>query len=110
MKRRSVLPIVITASATVILGVCPVSAVNVLWTNAGSGLWTDAGNWGGSLPGSADVGQINNGGTATIDSSMTLSTSGVQLGTATGGSGNLQITGGSLSTVGDLRIGGNGSD
>ncbi|MDB6152212.1 MAG: autotransporter-associated beta strand repeat protein [Chthoniobacteraceae bacterium] len=81
-------------------------AVTVVWDNPGIGIWKDAVNWAGDVaPVAGDDVRINNTGTAVIDSSHTITILDVILGPATGENGNLQMTGGSLTTTSDIRIG-----
>src|SRR5438128_991777 len=85
--------------------VSSVSAITVVWSG-GSGRWDDGANWtGGVAPiNTSDVGRIANAGSALYDAAMLYSFGGVELGPGSG-SGNLQMTGGSLTTSTDIRIG-----
>ena len=85
---------------------------NVTWTNAGTGNWFDGANWSTGTPPSsvtADVGIINNGGTAVINPADNVTTGSITLGFSLATDiGNLMMTGGSLTTTNtDIRIGGN---
>src|SRR5688572_21767193 len=84
------------------------SAADFFWDGT-VGNWNDPVNWlTDVLPGPADAGRINNGGTALIDDIGGAVASGfVILADAPGTSGNLRMTGGSLTTAFDIRIGGN---
>src|SRR4051812_21473249 len=84
------------------------NAANVTWTNLGVGNYNDFANWDtGTVPSSAgnDRAIINNGGTATINGDQTVGS--IILGVTGTQSGNIQMTGGSLTNSNtDLRIGG----
>jgi len=84
-------------------------AATIYWANTSNGLYNVATNWqGGIAPSNTDSVSINNGGTAVIDSTMTLSNVIVQVGDTNATTGNLIMTGGSLTLSSDLRAGGNG--
>ncbi|MDQ6632682.1 MAG: PEP-CTERM sorting domain-containing protein [Verrucomicrobiota bacterium] len=84
-----------------------VHAANVFWTN-GIGNWDNPANWNtGTNPAPVDAAFINNGGTAVIDSLQAITTQFVILGATNGDTGNLSMTGGSLTTSSDIRIGNN---
>jgi hypothetical protein len=101
------------AGTLAFLGIAPSArAVDYFWNNAGVGNWNDPANWTNNttpntIPGAGDPGFINNGGTAVIDSSMNLTAGFAIMGRTTGESGTLQMTGGSLATGSDVRVGGN---
>lgn len=84
------------------------SAVVFHWDNPGSGLWNDATNWENDTLLFNDDAQINNGGTALIDSTQNVITGFATMG---GGSGNgtILMSGGFLRTNFDIRVGGNAS-
>ena len=82
------------------------SAVVVKWINPGTGIWNDATNWDLGIPGNDDA-QVSNGGTVTIDDTQTVTTGFATRGVGTGNSGFMKMTGGSLTTNFDIRIGGN---
>ena len=70
---------------------------NVYWSNTGTGSWTTMSNWqGGALPGTADTAINDSGGTILFSDGMTQTVNLFHTGTASGKSGHLQITGGSL--------------
>ena len=70
---------------------------NVYWSNTGTGGWTTTSNWqGGALPGTADTAINDSGGTILFSDGMTQTVNLFHTGTASGKSGHLQITGGSL--------------
>ncbi|HWB04345.1 MAG TPA: hypothetical protein VG796_15050 [Verrucomicrobiales bacterium] len=107
MKCRTLIPIVCAA----VLGASSALAVTVTWTNPGTGAWSEPTNWDlVRSPVTGDLGLVTNGGTITIDATTTALCTGVSLGSGAGTSGHLQITGGSLTTASDLRIGGNGNE
>jgi hypothetical protein len=109
MKRRIVLPFLLSA-CTAFFTASPCLAVTVTWI-ANTGTWDTPGNWDlNRSPVTGDLGLVTNGGTITINSSISAASTGVSLGNGTGTTGNLEITGGSLTTASDLRIGGNGND
>ena len=82
---------------------------DVQWINTGEGNWVDAANWeGGNVPAAADNGRINNGGTAVIAPGHAVSIQFAILGDNSTNSGTLRMTGGSLTTTSDIRVGGNG--
>ncbi|MEO6036753.1 MAG: PEP-CTERM sorting domain-containing protein [Verrucomicrobiota bacterium] len=85
-------------------------AGNVWWVNSGAGNWDVGANWNntntpGLIPTAADAAFINNGGTALIDSSMTIAAQFVILAATNGNTGFLNMSGGSLTTSSDIRIG-----
>jgi hypothetical protein len=82
------------------------SAVVFQWDNPGSGLWNDAVNWQNDTLLLNDDATINNGGTALIDNTQTVITGFVTLGGGAG-SGTVLMSGGSLRTNFDVRVGGN---
>jgi hypothetical protein len=85
-----------------------VNAADFFWDGT-TGNWNDSINWQTDvLPGASDAGRINNGGTALIDDSGgAVFTGFVILADSAGTSGNLRMTGASLTTGFDIRIGGN---
>src|SRR5689334_13121372 len=112
-NRRSHLTRLLTATAAAagLVSIAqPARAANVLWTGS-LGDWTTGSNWDAGTPPSsatADIAFINNGGTAQIDSTMTVSTGSLTMGSNTGDVGNLTMSGGTLTTTNtDIRIGGN---
>ncbi|MHA3770630.1 hypothetical protein ACXR0O_03720 [Verrucomicrobiota bacterium sgz303538] len=109
MNVRSVFRAVVVGSAVALIRALDPSALAVNWSNTGIGNWVDGSNWAtGSPPIGAEVGLINNGGTALIDVTMNVFTGSVTLADTTGTTGNLRMTGGSLTTTNtDFRIGGN---
>jgi len=81
-------------ASTAIFGVTPVEASN--WLSTVSDSWFLAANWNpATVPTSGDSATINNGGTATISSSGAVARN-VILGNSAGQSGNIEVTGGSL--------------
>lgn len=85
------------------------SAVTINWGNTGEGNWNTGANWvGGAVPASGDDSRINNGGTAIIDNGQDVASLFVILGDNSTNSGSLRMTGGTLTTTSDIRIGGNG--
>jgi hypothetical protein len=100
--RRAALAVVLAAAA-----ITPAaSAVTVKWTNPATGIWNDAANWDLGIPGNDDA-QVSNGGTVVIDDTQTVTTGFATLGVGTGNSGFMKMTGGTLTTNFDIRIGGN---
>jgi len=85
-----------------------VPAADFFWDGA-MGNWNDPLNWQTDIPpGASDAGRINNGGTAVIDDAGgAVFTGFVILADAAATSGNLRMTGASLTTGFDIRIGGN---
>jgi autotransporter-associated beta strand protein len=84
-------------AATVVAGALliasPVVAATYTW-QASQGDWSVASNWGGTLPTSAGLAYIANGGTANV--TLSGATCGTLALGDSGGSGNLQMSGGSL--------------
>lgn len=78
------------------------------WTNIGTGSWTNVLNW-DVFPTAADAGRITNGGTALIGPSEAVTAQFAILGDLTGTSGNLNMSGGTLTTSSDIRIGNGGT-
>lgn len=78
------------------------SAADIRWS-ATTGNFTVPGNWtGGVVPSDGDNAVINNGGTAQIEESLTLS--GIHTGSTAGG-GNYEQSAGDLGLLGALRLG-----
>ena len=78
-------------------------------TNPGVGAWSEPTNWDlGVAPVAGDDVRINNGGTAVIDDTTSAAALFVQLATAAASLGNLRMTGGTLTTTSDVRVGGIG--
>jgi hypothetical protein len=98
----------ITGLAFLLSIVSHASAIVFHWDNPGSGLWNDPTNWENDTLLFNDDAQINNGGTALIDSTQTVITGFATMGGGSG-SGTIRMTGGSLRTNFDIRIGGNAS-
>lgn len=101
-----------TVGAFLLLGInIQCFAATIYWANTNSGLYNVATNWQGGIgpTNTSDSGSINNGGTAIIDSTMTLSNLIVQVADTNLTTGTLLMTGGSLTLSSDLRAGGNGS-
>lgn len=99
-----------TICATILLGInLQCFAATIYWANTNSGLYNVATNWQGAIgpTNTSDSASINDGGTAIIDSTMTISNAIVQIGDTNGTTGTLQMTGGSLTQSSDLRAGGN---
>ena len=100
------------AGTVALLGLAgPATAATVPWIGT-AGNWNDPANWNhptpGSIPTTADDGRISNGGTATISGDHSVGS--VTVADTTGTTGNLVMTGGSLTTTNtDIRIGGNGN-
>ena len=94
--------------AAVVLLLCsPPARADVAWTPTTTGDWSAATNWsGGVVPTSSDSVDIYSGGTATI--SQTAACSALTIGGTTG-SGNLQITGGSLTVSSSAVVGNAGA-
>jgi hypothetical protein len=101
--RCAALAVVLVAAAAITPAA---NAVVVKWTNPTTGLWNDAANWDLGIPGNDDA-QISNGGTAIIDDTQTVTTGFATMGVGTGNSGTITMTGGTLTTNFDIRIGGN---
>jgi hypothetical protein len=94
--------------ATLLLSSIAAIAAPIYWINPGQGQFTDIANWSSnSVPTGSDDARVNNGGTAVIDSSMTLSMSLLQIGDTNTTTGTVRMTGGSLTLASDLRAGGN---
>ena len=96
--RRSVARLLgVAAVALMLLSPSPASAATYYWQTS-SGDWSQAANWGGTLPTSSDLAYIDNGGTATVTQSGEVCGT-LTLGDAAG-SGTVQIAaGGSLTTA-----------
>src|SRR4051794_37570869 len=78
-----------------------------VWTNAGTANWFTAGNWSAGVPNSGVDAQVNNGGTARINSGTGAANS-VTLGLAAGNSGGLLVQtgpGSTLNVTNDILIG-----
>jgi len=76
------------------LVISPASAIDVLWTNAGSADWNTGSNWDTTIvPIGAfgDVAVIDNGGTANVTVSPADSAAGVVLGQTVGNTGTLKF-------------------
>ncbi|MGZ5567394.1 MAG: hypothetical protein ACXWKG_10295, partial [Limisphaerales bacterium] len=99
-----------TIGACLLLGInLQCFAATIYWANTNSGLYNVATNWqGGIAPTNTDSASINDGGTAIINSTMTLSNLIVQVGDTNATTGTLIMTGGSMTLSSDLRAGGNG--
>ena len=82
------------------------SAVVFRWDNPGTGLWNDPVNWENDTLLFNDEAQINNGGTALIDASQNVTTGFAVMGAVASSTGTLNMTGGSLTTNFDIRVGG----
>jgi hypothetical protein len=79
----------------------------VNWVEPGTDIWSEPTNWDtGNIPGN-DEAHIDNGGTAVIDDTQFVSTGFAVVAGGTGTTGTLVMTGGSLNTNFDIRIGGN---
>lgn len=90
--------------ASTVAVIAPGSAfgADIPWS-ATTGNFSVAGNWtGGAVPADGDNAVINNGGTATIDASRTVS--GLHAG-STGGGGTFQQTAGDFNLMGSVRLG-----
>ena len=85
-------------------------AVPVYWVNPGQGLFSDPSNWLSNgvaiLPTASSDTRVNNGGTAIIDSTMSISIQTLQIGDTNSTTGFVQMTGGSLTQSSDIRAGG----
>jgi len=82
------------------------SAVVVFWDGA-IGSWNDPTNWeNNTLPGN-DEAHIDNGGTALISPGDVVNTGFAVMGGGSGATGTLRMTGGTLNTNFDIRVGGN---
>lgn len=69
-------------------------------TNAGTATWNRSGNWNPqAIPGSGDTAVINNTFTALVPTGVTGNYTILNIGTTSGGTGNLNITGGTLNAV-----------
>lgn len=93
-------------TALLLCGAPDAQAVDRFWTNSGTGNWNVTANW-DVFPTAADAGRINNGGTALIDASQAVTAQFVILGDTNGANGTLNMTGGSLTTSSDIRVGNN---
>ena len=79
------------------------------WTNPGTGAFVDGNNWDlGSVPSFLDDGLIDNGGTATIGTGDSANLNLISLGSASGTSGNLEVTDGVVFAA-ELNIGEEGT-
>jgi hypothetical protein len=87
-------------------GASTASAAIVRWDNPSTGLWNDAVNWESDILPGNDEAQINNGGTALIDATQNVATGFAVMGATAGTTGTLTMTGGSLTTNFDIRVGG----
>lgn len=97
-----------TICATILFSACGLFAAPNYWINPGQGQFNDPANWSSnSVPAGSDDARVNNGGTAIIDSSMTLSMSLLQIADTNTTTGTVRMTGGSLTLSSDLRAGGN---
>jgi hypothetical protein len=97
-----------TICATILFSACGLFAAPNYWINPGQGQFNDPANWSSnSVPAGSDDARVNNGGTAIIDSSMTLSMSLLQIADTNTTTGTVRMTGGSLTLSSDLRSGGN---
>src|SRR5436190_17434128 len=99
-----------TICAAIILCTCSqLFGAVIYWTNPNqNGLFNDPSNWNSnSVPTSSDDARVNNGGTATIDSTMTQALTLLQIGDTNTTTGTVKMTGGSLTLSSDLRAGGN---
>lgn len=96
------------------LSLSSIQAATTVWTNPGVGNWDNPANWNntnapGNIPAAGDDSRVNNGGTAVIDASQNISSLFVILADNTGTTGNLIVSGGSLTTSSDIRIGNGGT-
>jgi hypothetical protein len=91
------LAIAVLATAAV-LGASEARGANRVW-QVSSGDWSTSANWGGAVPAAGDWAYIENGGIATIDLNATCGT--LSLGEIAG-SGAVQMTAGSLTTIGGM--------
>jgi fibronectin-binding autotransporter adhesin len=89
------------------LGGAPTAfAAVVRWDNPSTGFWNDPINWENDILPGNDEAQINNGGTAVIDATQNVSTGFAVMGATAGTTGTLSMTGGTLTTNFDIRVGG----
>jgi len=82
-----------------IFGLVPVAHADSTWTNTGTGVWADAANWIGGVPGNSDRGVVDNGGTIRFAPGESGSALQLFVGTVASGSGSLEIAGGSTFTT-----------
>jgi hypothetical protein len=106
-------PTAFAIAGAILILAAPGFAANVTWINPGTGNWVDGPNWNTGAPpnsATADAALIENGGTAVIDATQNVSTGNLTLAGPAGTAGNLQMTGGSLTTTNtDIRVSGNGA-
>ena len=90
------------ASTVAVIAAGPALGADISWS-ATTGSFSVASNWaGGVIPADGDNGVINNGGTASIDASRTVS--GLHTGSTAGG-GIFQLTAGDFNLMGAVRLG-----
>lgn len=98
----------ITVATLPLLVLCCFSAgeahAQTIWTDAG-GDWFDAANWSAGVPDLTMDAQINNGGTARIDSGRTASAQTTALGLNPSDSGNLSLDHGSFLATNAMNVG-----
>ncbi|QJE97436.1 beta strand repeat-containing protein [Luteolibacter luteus] len=99
-RRASLLSL---ASTVAVLATGPASAADISWS-ATAGSFSLASNWaGGVIPGDGDNAVINNGGTASIDASHTVS--GLHTGSTAGGGGTFELTAGDFNLMESVKLG-----
>ena len=100
MKLTRFIPLLSLALATSALA-------QTTWINLGAGDWNTAGNWDNGVPAGGFAG-INNGGTAQLTGAPAGNAGLIMVGSGTGLSGNLRVTGAGvvLTHTSDLEIGG----
>src|ERR1035437_9287767 len=79
---------------TMAMAICfSAASAQDLWSNLGTGNWFTAGNWSAGVPNSGTIAQVDNGGTARINSAAppTGAALSLSLGTGSGQSGNLLV-------------------
>lgn len=114
------LPALFTALAALLTMAAPPGLALDNWINPATGLWTDNASWSNVLPPNGpanEEGRIDNGGTATIDSTQTdpftsitgeITTGSLTLGSQPGATGHLSMSSGTFILKNtDFRIGGN---
>lgn len=68
------------------------------WINSGTGSWNNAGDWSNGVPDGITAAIFSNGGTVVLGSGVSGTTTFLNLGFATGSSGNVRVEGGTLSS------------
>src|SRR6266513_1004937 len=101
---RSTLPLFLAAAPLALA--FQARALTNYWINPGEGPWNEPTNWSRGVVLLNDEARIGNGGTALIDDSQIVITGFAVMGDTNLTRGTLRMTGGSLSTTADIRVGG----